>query len=93
LKKVLEDIRKELFEEWKTQQDEKKKALIEKKRLGEEKRNQALEKKNSSTSKILDLNEAEPPEEQYTEPLSDQDIESIIKIIIKKYPNGVFPYH
>ena len=50
-----------------------------------------MEKKNFS--KLLDMNEEEPPEDKYTELLSDQEIEDIIKIINKKYPNGVFPYH
>ena len=63
----------------------------EKKKLGEEKKTQAMEKKNFS--KLLDMNEEETPEDKYTELLSDQEIEDIIKIINKKYPNGVFPYH
>lgn len=41
---------------------------------------------------MLDLNEEEPVEDKYTELLTDNEIEDIMKVINKKYPKGMFPY-
>ena len=32
-------------------------------------------------------------EEKYIELITESEIDDIIKIINKKYPNGIFPYH
>lgn len=42
---------------------------------------------------MLDLNEEEPVEDKYTELLTDNEIEDIMKVINKKYPTGIFPFH